>query len=392
MVNMLKQFVKRRPFLAIPLTMMTKILPGYRQYRKIVRRYGSTVSVLRTAWHGTGDYYICGMYLPAFLKENGISNYVFLVNKTGSERKVTRLFDVYQGHTVQLHSVEPLSRFSEFMRQKEPLCRSFEKSDHLTFIGEQLKGYRRLSLDFEQYVRDIHRISELSGGKIGLMKLQGGEPLLNPRVTEYMKATREVFPDSPICLFTDGLLLPKVGERNDDNFWDAVRRYEIEVRMTRYPIPLDIERITQQAERHGVPVTFDPPVCKGGARLWIFSEIGALDYHGIKHSVKHPFDLSGLQEKWRWVSCYQFNESQVLRDGKVYTCPMIPYAHFFNEKFNVNLEVKEDCFIDIYKAKTMEEITEFCTHRTSFCDYCAVHHRSVLEWKQSSHDISEWTL
>ena len=146
MVNMLKQFVKRRPFLAIPLTMMTKILPGYRQYRKIVRRYGSTVSVLRTAWHGTGDYYICGMYLPAFLKENGISNYVFLVNKTGSERKVTRLFDVYQGHTVQLHSVEPLSRFSEFMRQKEPLCRSFEKSDHLTFIGEQLKGYRRLSL------------------------------------------------------------------------------------------------------------------------------------------------------------------------------------------------------------------------------------------------------
>ena len=46
---------------------------------------------------------------------------------------------------------------------------------------------------------------------------------------------------------------------------------------------------------------------------------------------------------------------------------MIPYAHFFNEKFNVNLEVKEDCFIDIYKAKTMEEITEFCTHRTSFC-------------------------
>ncbi|MFR1478153.1 MAG: hypothetical protein ACLSB9_21965 [Hydrogeniiclostridium mannosilyticum] len=82
-----------------------------------------------------------------------------------------------------------------------------------------------------------------------------------------MKATREVFPDSPICLFTDGLLLPKVGERNDDNFWDAVRRYEIEVRMTRYPIPLDIEQITQQAERHGVLVIFDPPVCKGGARF-----------------------------------------------------------------------------------------------------------------------------
>ena len=30
---------------------------------------------------------------------------------------------------------------------------------------------KKTFLDFEQYVRDIHRISELSGGKIGLMKL-----------------------------------------------------------------------------------------------------------------------------------------------------------------------------------------------------------------------------
>lgn len=102
--------------------------------------------ILRTAWHGTGDYYICGMYLPTYLKQQKISDYVFLVKDTGSERKVTELFDAYQGHVVSIPSVDALSRFSEFMRQKEPLCRSFEKSDHLSFIGEQLKGYRGLSL------------------------------------------------------------------------------------------------------------------------------------------------------------------------------------------------------------------------------------------------------
>ena len=102
--------------------------------------------ILRTAWHGTGDYYICGMYLPAYLKQQGISDYVFLVKDTGSERKVTELFEAYQGHVVSISSVDELSRFSEFMRQEEPLCRSFEKSDHLSFIGEQLKGYRGLSL------------------------------------------------------------------------------------------------------------------------------------------------------------------------------------------------------------------------------------------------------
>lgn len=70
---------------------------------------------------------------------------------------------------------------------------------------------------------------------------------------------------------------------------------------------------------------------------------------------------------------------------------MIPYAHFFNEYFNQNLVVSEQDFIDIYKAKSYEEIAEFCTHRMPFCTYCAVHHRSVRDWCQSKHTIDEWT-
>jgi len=66
-------------------------------------------------------------------------------------------------------------------------------------------------LDFDQYVKDIKRLAKLTGGKIGLMKLQGGEPLLNERLIDYMKVTREVFPDSHICVFTDGLLLNQWG-------------------------------------------------------------------------------------------------------------------------------------------------------------------------------------
>jgi hypothetical protein len=248
-------------------------------------------------------------------------------------------------------------------------------------------------LDFDQYVKDIHRLAELTGNKMGLMKLQGGEPLLNDRVIDYMKVTRECFPDSHICLFTDGLLLIKWGEYTDErNIWKAVMDYEIEIRMTQYPIPLQLERITNQAKKYGVPITFDPPKFEKGGRLWVFSEIGALGYRGIKHSVKHPFDLQASQDKFRWISCYQFNESIVLRDGKIYTCPMIPYAHFFNEAFGQNLEVKEDCYIDIYKAESFWEIAEFCTHRTSFCDYCAVHKRSSRPWKQSEHSMEEWVL
>lgn len=142
----IKQIVKRIPLLAIPILIIAKIIPGFLLYRKFVKKYGSDVEILRTAWHGTGDYYICGMYLPEYIEQNRISNYIFLVSMTGSEKKVTELFDGYRDHVVEVRSVEALSRFSEFMQQKKPLCKSFECSDHLSFIGEQLKGYRGLSL------------------------------------------------------------------------------------------------------------------------------------------------------------------------------------------------------------------------------------------------------
>ena len=70
-------------------------------------------------------------------------------------------------------------------------------------------------------------------------------------------------------------------------------KYEIEIRMTQYPIPLAMEKIVDVAKSYGVPVTFDPPELKKEGRLWVFSEIGALGYRGVKHSVKHPFDLNG---------------------------------------------------------------------------------------------------
>lgn len=146
MLNRIKKWIKSKPLLAIPFVLIQKILPGYFLYRELVKRYGVHTAIFRTAWNGTGDYYICGMYLREYLKQNNISDYVFLVKSSGSERKVTDLFAVYQGHIAPIPSVDALSRFSEFMRQPEPLCRSFEKSDQLSFIGEYLKGYRGLSL------------------------------------------------------------------------------------------------------------------------------------------------------------------------------------------------------------------------------------------------------
>lgn len=194
MREQIKKTIKNMPLLAIPAVIVGKILPGFVQYCKLIKKYGSDVSILRTAWHGTGDYYICGMYLPEYLKQNRISNYIFLVKTHSSEAKVTELFDGYKGHTEALESAEELSRFSEFMQSPTPLCKSFECSEQLAFIGEHLKGYRGLSLaDFYKwygfgfqsepmkaephFTEDIHKI-RIAMEKMGLP--HGKTVLLSP--------------------------------------------------------------------------------------------------------------------------------------------------------------------------------------------------------------------
>lgn len=249
-------------------------------------------------------------------------------------------------------------------------------------------------LDYDQYVRDMTRLAELTNHHIGLMKLQGGEPLLNPRLIDYIRVTRKLFPETYICVFTDGLLLKKWGKEKDDlNIYKAIKDFELEIRITRYPIPFDIEAIKADLKKWDIPFypTINVPNRKE-ARVCYFSEIGDKEYTGVKHSVKHPFDLTGQQEPYRFISCYQFNESIVLRDGRIYTCPMIPYVHYFNEYFGENLIVSEEDSIDIYTVNSFEEIAEFCTHRAPFCRYCAVQCRTSREWKQSEHSRDEWVL
>lgn len=259
------------------------------------------------------------------------------------------------------------------MEELEELIEFCQMCDHFSPIAE------KTFYDLDEFKRDMSRIAQLTSNHIGIMKLQGGEPLLNNDLLEYIRISRELFPKTHLWIFTDGLLLLKWENHPSGNLWAACKEYNVEIQLTKYPIQLDFNKIVQKAGEYGVTLAG-------------FSNVGDRTFEGVKFSVRHPFDLTGKQEPFRFIDCYQFNESIVMAHGKIYTCPMIPYVKHFNKYFNQNLEVSENDYIDIYKAKTYEEIAEFCTHRADFCRYCATHMRTSHEWKQSTHDISEWAL
>jgi sulfatase maturation enzyme AslB (radical SAM superfamily) len=110
-------------------------------------------------------------------------------------------------------------------------------------------------VDKASYVRDFTRLSELTGGKIERIHIQGGEPLLHPELLDLLRETRRLFKGSLIFLVTNGILLPKQTEY----FWRTCKKENILVYVSHYPINIHYESLKKAADKYGVKMTYDFP-------------------------------------------------------------------------------------------------------------------------------------
>lgn len=232
-------------------------------------------------------------------------------------------------------------------------------------------------LDLEIFKRDMERLAELSGNHIDIIKLQGGEPLLHKDVNKFVEITRSLFPDCIIYFFTNGLLLLKSERAENGNFWQCCKDNDVTIQLTEYPINLNIPAIESKAREYG-------------AKLQVFGEVADRVRGKTKRSTKHPFDLNGNVDKHQFISCYHFNETITLRNGRLFTCSIIPNAHYFNKAFNQHLEISDENSIDIHEAKSYDEIAEFVTRRVPFCNYCDIKHRRTVQWARSNCEMGEY--
>lgn len=226
--------------------------------------------------------------------------------------------------------------------------------------------------DKKSFSNDIKRMREIFGSNITHIDLEGGEPLLNQEIGDFIKIVSVVFPDTQIRIFTNGILLPKMSEE----FWNTCKLNHVILELTKYPINFNYDEVENLAEQHNVRLIY---------------------YSGgdvIKTSVHKPLDLEGKQDKYdNYHNCWNANsECIMLKKGKIYTCTMIPNLQTFNNYFKQNIEVTEKDYIDIYKDITAEDILEFLCNPMPACRYCKVREwTSGHKWGITEKNIKEWT-
>lgn len=226
--------------------------------------------------------------------------------------------------------------------------------------------------DPEEYDRHLQRLSELFGGHVAHIILLGGEPLLHPQITEFMRIVRAYFPATELFILTNGLLLSQM----EDSFWESCRQYRVDISVTRYPITLDYKRLEELVRSHGL----------------LFRLFGGTDV-GTKTLWHEPKDLTGGQDPlWEFTHCEQANVCYTLEGRRLYGCGTIPGIPAFNDFFGQKMEITEQDSIDIYQAESADEIMEFFAHPYPFCRYCDWKHKTWDHpWEKSDRRMEEWT-
>ncbi|MDR3048492.1 MAG: radical SAM protein [Elusimicrobiota bacterium] len=227
-------------------------------------------------------------------------------------------------------------------------------------------------LDLEKYEKDLIRLKTLTKGILKDIHLLGGEPLLHPKVNDFMTVSRRYFPNSKITVVTNGILLLKM----DDDFWQTCAKEKINIIISAYPIKLDKEAIAKKAQ------DYDWTRERGGSFI---------EFTEFKTMYQHCLNLDGNGNKLlNYLKCSP-SVCTFLYEGKLFPCAIVANIRHFNGYFGKNLPVAQDDYIDIYKAKDIKEILKFLSKPISFCRYCNMDKKSFMHpWKVSDKKIDEW--
>jgi len=202
---------------------------------------------------------------------------------------------------------------------------------------------------FEQFSRDINRLSELFGN-ISVIRLMGGEPLLNPQLPMFIREARKAFHRARIAVLSNGILYKKVKGK----LAETIISCNAEMQISLYK---PMMKHKDDIKRH-------------------------FDAQKIKHSISKPIlkfaeyiNAEGDSDPKESIKQCPASRCTFLSDGYIARCPLPFNIKFFNRQFNQSADMEHEK-INIHDAEqTGFALKKKLRKPMSSCRYC-----SKLKW------------
>ncbi len=239
----------------------------------------------------------------------------------------------------------------------------------------------------------MHKLNTLAPDREFGTVFIGGEPLLNPDLVKIINKTKELFPNAPRDILTNGILLDRMG----DDFWKAIKNANVRFGITKYPINIDLTKAEKIAKKYGINFHYD--IVKS-ERIFDYNTKTVLYENPDKEDgfdwSKNILDLTGSQN---WVekrfTCPHRGINTYAR-GNIYYCYVHAYINAFIDYFKAKIPITKDDYIKIADVNSIEEIDNFLSKPKPLCRFCKQCHNTcyggnALEWDFSKRNITEWT-
>lgn len=277
-------------------------------------------------------------------------------------------------HPVSMVTREPgaVRWFRRAVLRQKPVLYHFEIhiTDHCNLNCKGCAHFSNLCApsfaDIEEFETDMRAMAR-NFSAVRQIYLLGGEPLLHPRVTEFVRSSRDIFPRTRIYLMTNGTLVMKM----EDEFWEALAESQVTLLCDAYPIGLPVQDIDARGREFGATVE------------WTRSRT---------EFFKIPIDLAGGNDPAAsFDACQGYNNCPIVRDGRLYPCAYVAYADVFSEYFGLEgLHPTEKDSVDVRDAEDPDALMEFLSSPVPWCAHCNASARTFFAWGRSRRDMSEW--
>lgn len=220
-------------------------------------------------------------------------------------------------------------------------------------------------MDFEEFSKDISRLKTLIN-EIGMIRILGGEPLMNSELPKYIRLTREMYPNSDIRVVTNALLIKSISDEVFVTMKECFVHFDISLYK---PVVGKIKDITDYIVSKGVQFTCTEPI----------------DEFSIKQNLTGDSDMIA-----QFNNCFQSECHNIYR-GQIAACFLPFVTHYFNEAFGK--DIPENGGIDLYEESlTTRELKERLSKPLERCRYCS--QPVMIPWDQASKTpiLSDWVM
>lgn len=210
---------------------------------------------------------------------------------------------------------------------------------------------------------------------ISAIQLLGGEPLLNPELPRFFEIVRKYFPKTRINLLTNGILLLKQ-EAIPEAFWVSCRNNNVTIRLTRYPIKLDYDKIVHICLDQKVQTEIFRDRCSNTQRWSLFR---------LTENFKHHDDR---RNRIKIMRCQSLNCYQLVED-KIFACSHSAYIRHLNQYFGTKFSITRKDYLQVDKIKGSFHLKKLQLFATPFCRYCQTGYIES-DWSISKKERQEW--